>query len=77
VQRAAVVGRPVADGNEEILAFIETEDHAPIDMDALHAHVADNLAPYKRPAYIRVVASFPMTLSGKVLKRELVASFGN
>jgi len=77
VQRAAVVGRPIADGNEEILAFIETEDHAPIDMNALHAHVADNLAPYKRPAYIRVVESFPMTLSGKVLKRELVASFGN
>jgi acyl-CoA synthetase (AMP-forming)/AMP-acid ligase II len=75
VQRAAVVGRAVSDGNEEILAFIETENHAPLDMAALNAYVAENLAPYKRPAHIRWVQAFPMTLSGKVLKRELVASF--
>jgi acyl-coenzyme A synthetase/AMP-(fatty) acid ligase len=41
----------------------------------LNAHVAAHLAPYKRPAHIRVVSAFPMTHSGKVLKRELVALF--
>ncbi len=72
IQRAAVVGLREADGNEEILAFVETVDHAPLDMERLHAHIADNLAPYKRPARVIAVEAFPMTLSGKVLKRQLL-----
>lgn len=73
VQRAAVVGRPESDGNEEILAFLETVDQTPLDMDALHAHIAENLAPYKRPVRVVCVGAFPMTHSGKVLKRQLLA----
>jgi acyl-CoA synthetase (AMP-forming)/AMP-acid ligase II len=73
VQRAAVVGRGESDGNEEILAFLETADQTPLDMDALHAHIAENLAPYKRPARVICVATFPMTHSGKILKRQLLA----
>lgn len=73
VQRAAVVGRGESDGNEEILAFLETADQTPLDMDALHAHIAENLAPYKRPARVLCVAAFPMTHSGKILKRQLLA----
>lgn len=72
VQRAAVVGRSESDGNEEILAFVETVDHEPLDMDRLHAHIADHLAPYKRPARVIHVEAFPMTHSGKVLKRRLL-----
>jgi acyl-CoA synthetase (AMP-forming)/AMP-acid ligase II len=74
VQRAAVVGRKVSDGNEDIIAFIEVEPDVSLDMTALNAYVADNLAPYKRPAQVLVVDAFPMTLSGKILKRELLAS---
>ncbi|HET6827552.1 MAG TPA: hypothetical protein VFH35_02650 [Ramlibacter sp.] len=32
----------------------------------------ERLAPYKRPTEIRTVESFPMTGSGKVLKRKLL-----
>jgi acyl-CoA synthetase (AMP-forming)/AMP-acid ligase II len=72
VQRAAVAGRKTADGNEDILAFIEAKPGAQIDLDALKAHAHEHLSPYKRPTAVTLVAEMPMTLSGKVLKRELV-----
>lgn len=75
VQRAAVVGRAVSGGNEEIMAFLEMQPNAKLDRAALDVFVADHLAPYKRPAHTVVSDVFPMTLSGKVLKRELLASF--
>ncbi len=72
VQRAAVAGRKTSDGNEDILAFIEAKPGAQIDLDALKAHAHEHLSPYKRPTAVTLVAEMPMTLSGKVLKRELV-----
>jgi acyl-coenzyme A synthetase/AMP-(fatty) acid ligase len=42
-------------------------------MARLQAHIADHLAPYKRPVRIMSVEAFPMTHSGKVLKRQLLA----
>ena len=72
IQRSAVVGRRQPDGNEEILAFVEPMAGTVIDMVALQAHIRDNLAPYKRPAQVLSIAAFPMTHSGKVLKRSLL-----
>jgi acyl-coenzyme A synthetase/AMP-(fatty) acid ligase len=71
VQRSAVVGRPEADGNEQVVAFVELRHGATLDRAALDAHLKEQLAPYKRPAAVHVVAAFPMTGSGKILKREL------
>ena len=73
VQKAAVAGRKQADGNEEILAFVEPRPGAVLDLDALRAHVHATLAPYKQPSVLQLVPEMPMTHSGKVLKRELVA----
>lgn len=73
VHRAAVVGRRQADGNEEILAFIEVPPGQPApDLVALRVHLAGHLAPYKQPSRILCIPAFPMTHSGKILKRELV-----
>lgn len=72
VRRAAVVGRKQPDGNEEILAFIETQAGDGPDMAALERHVQARLAPYKRPARILRVDALPTTLSGKILKRSLL-----
>ena len=72
VQKAAVAGRKTADGNEDILAFIEPKAGAQIDLEALKAHAHAHLSPYKRPSALTLVSEMPMTLSGKVLKRELV-----
>jgi acyl-CoA synthetase (AMP-forming)/AMP-acid ligase II len=71
-ERVAVLGRREADGNEEILAFIEPALHQTIDLAAMQVYAAEHLAPYKRPSRIVSVDTFPMTLSGKVLKRQLI-----
>ena len=72
VQKAAVIGRKTADGNEEILAFVEPKFGIEIDASALQLHAHTHLTAYKRPSVITVVADMPMTLSGKILKRELL-----
>jgi acyl-coenzyme A synthetase/AMP-(fatty) acid ligase len=68
-----VAGRPECDGNEEVVAFVTLKPGCTLDRAALDAHLREQLAPYKRPARIEVVDAFPMTHSGKVLKRELLA----
>lgn len=73
LRAAAVAGRPEGDGNEEVVAFVTLKPGHTLDRAALDAHLREHLAPYKRPARVEVVESFPMTLSGKVLKRELLA----
>ncbi|MFJ1260621.1 class I adenylate-forming enzyme family protein [Cupriavidus sp. CuC1] len=73
VRQSAVVGRAAADGNEEVVAFIETQPGATLDTAALEAYLRDSLAPYKRPAQIRVIETIPTTASGKLLKQPLRA----
>lgn len=72
IRSAAVVGRKQSDGNEEVLAFVETTAAEPLDFVALQAYLAEHLAPYKRPSRIIAVNAMPMTHSGKVLKRSLL-----
>ena len=72
IQRAAVVGRREADGNEEVLAFVETVSGATLDLAALNLFLAGHLAPYKRPSRVITVQALPMTHSGKILKRALL-----
>ena len=71
VQRSAVVGRTVDDGNEEIVAFVELRPRAALDTDAVQAHLRDLLAPYKRPSHIVALTELPTNTNGKVLKRTL------
>jgi acyl-CoA synthetase (AMP-forming)/AMP-acid ligase II len=72
IRSAAVTGRPEADGNEEVLAFVTLRPGQVLDRAALDAHLREQLAPYKRPARITVVDELPMTHSGKVIKRALL-----
>jgi len=70
VLQSAVIGRPV-EGNEEVIAFVEllpSVHTLPADLDAW---CAARLAPYKRPAEIRVLAALPAASTGKVLKHKL------
>ncbi|RQT31831.1 class I adenylate-forming enzyme family protein [Burkholderia contaminans] len=70
VVQAAVIGRAV-EGNEEVLAFVERVPGATADEATLHAWCAERLAPYKRPAHIRVLDALPAASTGKVLKHKL------
>ena len=72
VGKSAVVGKKESDGNEEVIAFIEPHQGQVIDEVALRAYLVDHLAPYKRPSKIIFREQFPLTQSGKILKRILL-----
>jgi long-chain acyl-CoA synthetase len=71
VARSAVIGL-AKDGTEDILAFV----HAAPGTSPTEAELADfaaaQLAPYKRPTRIRLLAEMPMSPAGKILKHELL-----
>ena len=69
VLQSAVVGRPVADGDEEVVAFVETRKD--VDIGELQAWLRPRLAPYKRPSRIVFMDALPAAPSGKVLKHLL------
>ncbi|WP_422087911.1 class I adenylate-forming enzyme family protein [Variovorax sp.] len=73
VHLCAVVGVPEADGNEQVVAFVELKPGAVLDEAALRAHLVEHLSPYKRPSRIEVIDTMPTTANGKLLKRELQA----
>ena len=73
VVQAAVIGAPGADGNEEVVAFIQPAAGAALSIDALTTHCAERLAPYKRPSRYIICNSLPATPTGKVLKHRLAA----
>jgi len=71
VAMAAVLGRKAADGNEEVIAFLQARPGRTIDSAALQAYAAARLAPYKRPSCYRVIDEMPMAATGKLLKHKL------
>lgn len=72
VARSAVIGRTVeADGNEEVIAFIQPVAGSALTADQLTGYAEKNLAPYKRPSQILIVSALPLTPTGKVIKEEL------
>jgi acyl-CoA synthetase (AMP-forming)/AMP-acid ligase II len=74
VTQSAVVGRPVADGNEEVIAFVQPDPRRTPAESELRAWAAARLAPYKRPARIVLMAALPAAANGKVLKHVLKQS---
>jgi acyl-CoA synthetase (AMP-forming)/AMP-acid ligase II len=79
VTQSAVVGRLQADGNEEVVAFVQpaprargsTHGGTQLSADALRAWAAERLAPYKRPSRIVLMEALPAAATGKVLKHVL------
>jgi acyl-CoA synthetase (AMP-forming)/AMP-acid ligase II len=70
VVQSAVIGRAV-EGNEEVVAFVELIGGARATPADLDAWCAARLAPYKRPAEIKVLAALPAASTGKILKHRL------
>jgi len=69
---AAVVGVPHDSHGEEVKAFVVRVDGATVTEAELIAWCKQNMAAYK---YLRIVEfrdSFPMTATGKILKRHLL-----
>ncbi|HEX6004786.1 MAG TPA: class I adenylate-forming enzyme family protein [Burkholderiales bacterium] len=67
---------PVADARlgERVCLAIIARDGTRLDADTLLAHLSTaGLSKYDMPEYFVALETFPLTASGKVLKRELVA----
>jgi len=77
VTQSAVVGRLVADGNEEVVAFVQPDPRRTPSGDELRAWAAQRLAPYKRPARIVMLDALPAAANGKVLKHVLKQRAGS
>jgi fatty-acyl-CoA synthase len=76
IQDVQVVGLPDEKYGEELCAWIIAKSGQTITEDEVRAFCQGQIAHYKIPRYISVVAEFPMTASGKIQKfriREMMA----
>lgn len=68
VQDVQVVGVPDAKYGEELCAWIVVKPGQELTEEAVRAFCKGQIAHYKVPRYIRFVAGFPMTVTGKIQK---------
>ncbi|HEY2317815.1 MAG TPA: AMP-binding protein [Solirubrobacteraceae bacterium] len=68
---AAVFGRADPEWGEAIVARVVLTEDADVAVDALRAHCASRLAPFKIPKRFEPVAGVPRGPTGKLLRREL------
>jgi long-chain acyl-CoA synthetase len=73
VSLAAVVGVPHHSHGEEVKAYVVRATGADLTEADLIAWCRQNMAAYKYPRLVEFRDSLPMTATGKILKRELVA----
>ncbi len=71
VLRAAVVGRPDPYWSEAVTAFVVPRPGTEPDPAEIIAFCREQLAVFKVPKAVHVVAELPVDAQGKVLKREL------
>jgi fatty-acyl-CoA synthase len=78
IQDVQVVGVPHERYGEEVLACVIARDpDAPPTLEDVRAFCEGQLAHYKIPSRLRILGSFPMTVSGKVRKVELRERFSD
>jgi fatty-acyl-CoA synthase len=72
IVEAQVIGVPDERYGEELMAWVRLRPGVePLTTEALRAFCAGKLAHYKVPRYLKLVDSFPMTVTGKVRKIEM------
>ncbi len=71
VEDAAVFGVPDVVYGEAVVAVIEAKEPSAFNLDALMAYCKTQMAGYKKPKYVYVLAELPRNSNGKVLKTEL------
>ena len=71
VQDVSVVGVPDPKYIEELAAWIRLKPGQTLTEDDLRAFCKGKLAHYKVPKYIRFVAEFPQTVTGKIQKFKI------
>lgn len=72
VKEAAVIGRKKGE-REEIVAFVTTRGE--VSTEDLISHCKESLSNFKVPNVICFMETLPMSVTGKVLKKELVGDY--
>ncbi len=76
VASVGVIGKPDPKRTEIVKAYVVLKDGFTADdalTDALKSHVKTRLAAYEYPREITFVDSLPMTVTGKIIRKELKA----
>ncbi len=76
VAGVAVIGKPDPTRTEIVKAYVKLKDKVVGTVDLvkeLQTHVAENLAAHEYPREIEFVTDFPMTVTGKIIRKELKA----
>jgi fatty-acyl-CoA synthase/long-chain acyl-CoA synthetase len=71
IHMVSIVGVPDDIAGEKVVAFIIPKENSNLTELEVKDFCIENFAPYKIPRDLYFVDEFPMTPSGKVLKREL------
>jgi fatty-acyl-CoA synthase len=72
IEDVAVIGVPDSRYGEELMAWVQLRPGAPpLDAAGVQAFCEGRIAHHKIPRYVKVVESFPMTVTGKVRKVEM------
>ncbi len=66
-----VIGVPDLRYGEEIMAWVVVRDGSGVTPDDVREHCRGRIAHFKVPRYVKFVADFPMTVTGKVQKYRL------
>ncbi len=73
VAEACVFGLPDARWGEVVAASIRTRPGMTVELSVLVEHARRHLARFKVPRMIRIVADFPRTVSGKIIRSQVPA----
>jgi long-chain acyl-CoA synthetase len=73
VQEVGVAGVPDDLKGEAVKAWVVKRAGMSPSIDELRSHCREKLAPYKTPSFVEFRESLPKTMTGKVLRRALVA----
>ncbi|HEX2893491.1 MAG TPA: long-chain-fatty-acid--CoA ligase [Marmoricola sp.] len=71
IRDAAVVGLPSGRGDEEVVAAVVLEPGVELDEEDIRAQCREHVTAYKVPRRVVAVDSLPVSLIGKVLRRQV------
>ena len=76
VKESAVIGVPHPDFGEAVVAVVVPDSAGALSADIVHSAIDKDIANFKRPKHIEIVAELPRNTMGKVQKNLLRQSYG-